>query len=441
MVNYWDTTEAKYAYLHQAVSGWDSSGIQGCNYQGWLSVFLVGEEDSPNVVMTPFAEVVSVSYDGPSDTTTVLLGCTGYTGAAKMASWYSPYPFHAWADTEYSTSYAAWEAFDDKSWHDSDCWYSSQAGQPHWLKYDFNLPRKVVAYRMRSRNSTDDPLPYTWTIQGSNDDSSYVTLDSQATLVHPGQNVYTGWFTCATRGLYRYYMLHSTVSTGGNTGATSISNIHYKTGTDLRFDSARLIHIPLDPYGETAGYILEVDNPGDPLILQGDHVNSGAKLQVGSILQVAPPSSVGSLYLGCCMIGNQGCIERYIKKGWNYTWTRSFYTDEGYCSTGAVGTTFVGDGVPPTASFARLYTFGGNDDSQARSGVVQYFCHGTGSTDYTQFMYEFNSEGSNSWRAIEPWVQFPMSYTMRIRNFCRAHSSGTWYVPEYFFMSFNGFTE
>jgi hypothetical protein len=440
MSAYWDISSAKYAYLHNVVSGWDSSGIQGANYQGWQSVFLVGDTN-PRVVMTPFAEVVAVSYDGPSDTTTVVLGCTGNTGTAKMQNWNCPYPFRAWADTEYNTSYAAWEAFDGISLHDSDCWYAG-GGQPHWLKYDFNLPRKVVAYRMRSRNyAPDDPIPYSWTIQGSNNDSSYVTLDTRTNQAHPGDNVYSPWYTCATRGLYRYYMLRSTASTGGDANATSISNLHYKTGTDLRFDSARLIHIPLDPCGETAGYTLQVTNPSDPLVLSGDHVNSGAKLSVGSVLQVAPPTSTPSLYLGCCMIGEYGCIERYIKKKWNYTWTRSIYTDEAYKAISDIGTTYVADGVPPTATFARLYNFGGQDDSQSMSGMQQLYCHGTGTTDYTVLEHEFNPEGSNSWRSQEPFIQWPMSYTMRIRNRFRSHQYGTWYIPEYGFISFNGFIE
>ncbi|MES2202706.1 MAG: LamG-like jellyroll fold domain-containing protein [Patescibacteria group bacterium] len=120
---------------------------------------------------------------------------------------------------------AAWHA-GDKIVAPSDYWdgYNSTTpslctpsiSNPVWLKVDFGTAKTATAYSISSFQYPSvyyDPIDFT--LQGSNDNTAWTTLDTQTSV---------GWtpfesktFTVATPGSYRYYRVSTTrIGAGGN---------------------------------------------------------------------------------------------------------------------------------------------------------------------------------------------------------------------------------
>lgn len=100
------------------------------------------------------------------------------------------------ASSEYSAAYAAWKAANNSLAGNS--WDSNVIAGPWWLKVDFGAgnAKLIEDYRMSSQNSAtlETYMPNTWTLQGSNDDTNWATLDSQAGVT---------W----TQGVYKTYTI------------------------------------------------------------------------------------------------------------------------------------------------------------------------------------------------------------------------------------------
>jgi len=77
---------------------------------------------------------------------------------------------------------------------------------PCWLKYDFGYAVRVYTYTIDSRARTD-LAPKTWTIEGSNDDSSWTTLDTQSNITSWGS---INSYSIASPASYRYYRISIT---------------------------------------------------------------------------------------------------------------------------------------------------------------------------------------------------------------------------------------
>jgi hypothetical protein len=105
-------------------------------------------------------------------------------------------------------------AFDRDSgskWH---C-YNSPSG---WIQYDFGAGNEQVVKRY-TINSADEPDrdPTSWQFQGSQDGSTWTTLDTQSSqsfITEQAQNTYNIGNTTA----YRYYRLNITANNGGTSG-------------------------------------------------------------------------------------------------------------------------------------------------------------------------------------------------------------------------------
>jgi hypothetical protein len=96
-------------------------------------------------------------------------------------------------------------------WH---C-YNSPTG---WIQYDFGSGNEQVVKRY-TINSADvvDRDPTAWQFQGSQDGSSWTTLDTQSGqsfIIQSAQNTYNIGNTTA----YRYYRLNITANNGGTSG-------------------------------------------------------------------------------------------------------------------------------------------------------------------------------------------------------------------------------
>lgn len=108
-----------------------------------------------------------------------------------------------------SSGYEAYHVF-DKTLIDNSSW-KSIGFVPAWIKYDFFTNKRVDYYTITLRELQELYEPFTWELQGSNNDSDWTTLDSQSNIswIIPLQKKF---FAVSASGYYRYYRLYITDS-------------------------------------------------------------------------------------------------------------------------------------------------------------------------------------------------------------------------------------
>ena len=115
--------------------------------------------------------------------------------------------------------------FDDKGNDSNGRWLATAptGSTPAWIRYDFTDAKKIVEYTVQAQSyQWNERAPKNWTLQGSNDNSNWTTLDTQTNQ--------TGWgkwqkrtFTPTTVGNYRWYKLVITaINSGGTLGIGEI---------------------------------------------------------------------------------------------------------------------------------------------------------------------------------------------------------------------------
>jgi len=116
------------------------------------------------------------------------------------------------ADSELTGQSAyAYKAFNDSNSGDWACWHTLNEAFPHYLKYEFTATKIIQRYTIAARdNAADINYPAAWTLQGSNNDSDWDTLDTQT-----GQS-----FTQAEKKTYDFfnstaYLYYKLVVTSG----------------------------------------------------------------------------------------------------------------------------------------------------------------------------------------------------------------------------------
>jgi len=126
------------------------------------------------------------------------------------------------ADQEYNNgdgTGAASKTFDDNT--DTEGWGNNNS-LPTWLKYDFGASNEktITKYTLfRSTNQTggwnsDNYSPKNWTIEGSNDNSNWTTVDTQTNqLVSPGAA--KSEYTFSNDTAYRYYRINISAAYSG----------------------------------------------------------------------------------------------------------------------------------------------------------------------------------------------------------------------------------
>ncbi|MCG2726075.1 MAG: hypothetical protein L6420_07445, partial [Elusimicrobia bacterium] len=102
----------------------------------------------------------------------------------------------------------AYKAMDDTNVEINDCWLSASTAFPHWLKYQFTSGRIIQRYTVVARNYSLIRYPGSWTLQGSKNDSDWITLDTQTgqTFTQAEKKIYS--FTNSIS--YIYYRIHIT---------------------------------------------------------------------------------------------------------------------------------------------------------------------------------------------------------------------------------------
>lgn len=86
---------------------------------------------------------------------------------------------------------------------------------PGWLQYLFGSAQTAYGYSITSRSGFADRAPKTWTFEGSNNGSSWTTLDTQTNI--------TSWtggdtksYTIASPASYTYYRLNVSANNAGS---------------------------------------------------------------------------------------------------------------------------------------------------------------------------------------------------------------------------------
>jgi len=126
-----------------------------------------------------------------------------------------PYPYYASASST-RTSYGgeeAYHAFDAQG--SSTRW--AAVGATGWLKlYVGASGLEVLSYALTSRSDGYlTEMPSDWTVEGSNDNSSWTTLDTRTDQVWTSSSQ-TQSFTLTSTGIYSYYRLNVTANGGSS---------------------------------------------------------------------------------------------------------------------------------------------------------------------------------------------------------------------------------
>jgi len=108
-----------------------------------------------------------------------------------------------------------WYAMNDSNAGADDWWASNLAGTPlpEWIKYQFTSAKIIQRYTMSARDYSTTHSPTEWTLQGSNNDSDWDTLDSQTGQSFTQAETKTYDFTNFTA--YVYYRIYITASSSG----------------------------------------------------------------------------------------------------------------------------------------------------------------------------------------------------------------------------------
>ena len=116
----------------------------------------------------------------------------------------APAPYVANASSLYSAGYEYYRAFNRST---GDFWHSV-SGLPQWLSIDLGFPKLINKYKIACRSG--DHIPYDWLFQGSNDNSSWVTLQSVTDATYGGDLWNPSFYTFTATTAYRYYRFYVT---------------------------------------------------------------------------------------------------------------------------------------------------------------------------------------------------------------------------------------
>lgn len=163
-------------------------------------------------------------------------------------------PFGTAAASTNFSGFDPWKAFDDTLTR-ANSWFTNTGNATGWIRYDFGSGNaKVITYYSMVACSTNPNFasgdtdiqrtPKTWTLEGSNDASSWTVLDTQtnAPIWSAGEK---RTYSVANTTAYRYYRINVSANNGGT--LVHITDIEFLTSgsTDkplvLSVDSVRYI--------------------------------------------------------------------------------------------------------------------------------------------------------------------------------------------------------
>jgi alpha-L-fucosidase 2 len=123
------------------------------------------------------------------------------------------------------------KAFDGST---STKWYNTGSAPPAWIRYGFGNAAgwAVTEYRVSSANDVQNRDPKDWQFQGSNDGTTWTTLDSRAGEVFASR-LLTKTYTLINTTPWRYYRLYVSANYGGSSYGLQLSEFLLKTSVGL----------------------------------------------------------------------------------------------------------------------------------------------------------------------------------------------------------------
>ncbi len=159
------------------------------------------------------------------------------------------------AESQYNNDHAALYAFDGNS----NTRWASGGGAPSWIQIQF--PTEVVcnAYQITSRNDGYyNQAPREFRLEGSNDGTTWITLDTQTGIVF-NQNE-TKLFDFINERAYSYYRIYVTANNGGDYVAISKFELGRLLRTYKRDINAYAYLIPPMSSNSQNGYIASAES-------------------------------------------------------------------------------------------------------------------------------------------------------------------------------------
>jgi hypothetical protein len=140
----------------------------------------------------------------------------GVAGSARispdnMTSNVLPAPYVASAQNSLGAGYEAFRSFNSGA---NLYWHSSQP-PPVWIKIDLGSSIAASRYLVQSRTDTVTNQPTAWTLEGSNNDSTWVVADTRTGQPTVAAGALIGTYTMTTPGTYRYWRWTFTTCLGG----------------------------------------------------------------------------------------------------------------------------------------------------------------------------------------------------------------------------------
>jgi len=129
------------------------------------------------------------------------------------------------ASSVIAAGYEAWKAFDNVIATGAGDWVATAGAFPSWLQYQFATAQVIKAYRITTRNETNFPLsPRSWTFAGSNDGSTWTTLDTQTdvTVWANARNTTRSYYLPTNTTAYTHYRL---TITAGNQNYAAVGEL------------------------------------------------------------------------------------------------------------------------------------------------------------------------------------------------------------------------
>jgi len=111
-------------------------------------------------------------------------------------------------EDDYESTMRGWKALDQNT---ATYWDSDYGTYPRWIKYDFGEGNDVIVnkYGIITINDTQY-LPEDWTLQGSNNDVNWDTLDTQTDIISGWSGTIPQTWEIENTTSYRYYKLNIT---------------------------------------------------------------------------------------------------------------------------------------------------------------------------------------------------------------------------------------
>ena len=212
-------TQAAYGYS----TGYNCSGY-GCINSGPLPVQVSDPNPLPNI---------EAGYTPPivyNSTQQECVGCpSGYTNIGTYSNSFvnlipamTSYtaPSGTVSSSQEPTEYESWRAFDGNP---TDTWGYNDGTNgitlPAWIQYEFPTATLINVYAFYQ--GPLETFPRSWTFQGSNDGSTWTTLDTQTG--YQGQSGTANVFPISNATAYQFYRIN--VTEANNSTITSMSGI------------------------------------------------------------------------------------------------------------------------------------------------------------------------------------------------------------------------